>query len=80
MALDAAALAHRPFVPIDAEPAEIVGDRVGRALELAAGIGVVDAEEQPLAAPAVGDGREGAAEMKRPVGLGASGGLVTAPI
>ena len=66
VALETAALAHRPVVPIDAEPAQVVGDRVGRALELAAGVGVVDAEEQPLAAPPVGDGRERAAEMERP--------------
>ena len=72
LGVDAAALAlpHGPFVPGDAEPAEVVEDRLLAAGHVALRVGVVDAQDERAAVlvgeGAVGDGAERVAEMERP--------------
>ena len=61
----ALALAHRPFVPRDAEPLEVGDDRLLPARDVARRIGVVDAQEHPVAEPPVRDRAERVADVER---------------
>ena len=65
MPVCALALAHRPFVPRDAEPLEVGDDRLLAARDVARGIGVVDAEKHPVAEPPVRDRAERVADVER---------------
>ena len=51
MALGALALPHRSLVPRDPEPLEIAEDRLLPARDVARSVGVVDAQEHPVAEP-----------------------------
>jgi hypothetical protein len=66
VAIGPLALPRRPFVPGEPEPLEILQDRVDRPRHLARPVGVVDPQQQPLAAAPVRDRRQGAAEVQRP--------------
>ena len=56
---------HRPFVPLDAEPAQVLDDRLLPARDVARGIGVVDPEQHPLAEVARRDRAECVADVQR---------------
>ena len=64
------ALSQRPFIPCDAEPAQILENRLLTAGDVARRIGVVDSKDEHAAARvgkgAVGDGTERVAQMQRP--------------
>ena len=66
MALGALALPHRPLVPLDAEPAQVLDDRLLSARDVARGIGVVDPQQEPVAEAAVRDGAQRVADVERP--------------
>ena len=63
--LHPSALTHRPLVPADPEPFEVGDDPLLRSRHLALDVRVVDPQQEPVAAPAIRDGRERTAEMKR---------------
>jgi hypothetical protein len=58
VALAALALPDRALVPLDAEPAEILEDRLLPARKVPGRIGVVDPQQKAAAEVAVGDGAE----------------------
>ena len=59
------ALAHRPLVPVDPEPAQVVEDRLLAAGQVARRVGVVDAQQHRVAEVAVGDRAERVADVER---------------
>ena len=61
----ALALPHRPLVPRHPEPLEVGDDSVLSARDIACGIGVVDAQEHPVAEPPVRDRAERVADVER---------------
>ena len=65
LAIDAIALPDRPVVPDDPEPLEVRHELLLPARHVPGRIGVVDPQQHPVAAPPVGDGREGAADVQR---------------
>ena len=65
VALAAVALAHRPLVPVDPQPAEVVEDRLFPALDVPGRVGVVDPQQEGAAEVAVGDRAEGVADVER---------------
>ena len=68
VALRPLALPDRPLVPGDAEPGEIVQDRLLAAGNVSRGIGVVDAKKEPIAEPPVRDCAERVPDVQRPGG------------
>ena len=62
------ALANGPFVPPDAEPAEVAEDRLLAADHVSSRIRVVDAKKQPVAEPSVRHCTERVADMQGPGG------------
>ena len=66
VALGALALPHRPVVPLDAEPAQVLDDRLLSARDVARGVGVVDAQQEPVSEAAVRDGAQRVADVQRP--------------
>ncbi len=61
----ALALAHRAFVPVDPEPAQVVEDSALAAGDVALRIGVVDPQQQPVAEAAVRNGAQRVADVQR---------------
>ena len=59
-------LAHRPLVPLDAEPLEIGSDRLLAARDVARRVRVVDSQQEPVAEVAVRDGAQRVADVERP--------------
>ena len=66
MTLRALALAHRPLVPLDPEPAQVLDDRLLSAREVPGGVGVVDAQQEPVSEAPVRDGAQRVADVERP--------------
>ena len=66
MTLRAVALADGPIVPVDAEPAQVLEDRLLTPGQVAGGVGVVDAEQHPIAEPPVRDSAHRVADVQRP--------------
>ena len=72
--LGAIALAERPLVPADAQPAQVVNDRLLAAADRPGRVRVVDPQEHRSLLRAgeeqVGERRQGAAQVQRPGGAG----------
>src|SRR5207253_1234675 len=58
------ALPHRPFVPFEPEPLEVVDDLRLPAGNVARGVRVVDPEQHPVAEAPVGDGAESVPDVQ----------------
>ena len=66
VALGALALPHRPVVPLDPEPAQVLEDRLLAAGHVARRVGVVDPQQQPVAEAAVRHRAQRVADVQRP--------------
>ena len=65
VALRAIALADRALVPLDPEPAQVVEDRLLAPGQVPGEVGVVDAQQHPVAEPPVRDRAERVADVQR---------------
>src|SRR5581483_8838792 len=66
VAVAALRLPYRPLLPVEAEPPQVVEDRLLAAGHVAGRVGVVDPQQEPVAEAAVRDGGEGVADVQRP--------------
>ncbi len=58
-------LAHRPLVPLHAQPLQVVENRLLAARHVPGRVGVVDPQQQPVAEAAVGDRRQRVPDVQR---------------
>jgi hypothetical protein len=60
----APALADRALVPLEAEPADVLEDRLFTAGHVPSGVGVVDPEQEPVSLTPVDDGAESVPDVE----------------